>query len=128
MDDFEEFSKTLKEINRKLRNLQIIHDRTGREINEINREIEKLEASTEESRRNRENKSKQRPIVEQVKKLTLSDCRKRIGHRVFILNPRSGDPNVGRIESVGDLYVTVRLPNQQTRQRIPKNLRLYHYE
>ena len=60
--------------------------------------------------------------------LTLEQYRDCIGQRVRILNPASGEPNVGTITAVGKLYITVKLSSTLSRNRIAKNIRLIQHE
>ena len=61
-------------------------------------------------------------------KVTLEYCRRHLGERVRIVNPKRGEPNIGTIVAVGKLYVTVQLTPELSRNRQAKNLRLIENE
>ena len=126
MSDFEPEIRVLSNLNDKLeqlleRQLQITSD-----IEVITKNIRSLEISIRDKQRTKtpnENRAKKSPT-----KLTLDTCKTLIGSRVRIKNPKAGQPNEGRIEKVGNLYVIVRLNNNQTTRRIPRNLSIIHHE
>ena len=61
-------------------------------------------------------------------KVTLEQCRSKIGQKVRIINTKPGEPNVGKIHRVGKLYITVKLPDQTLKRRVADNLRLIHHD
>ena len=106
----------LKEITKQLQDLTLYHQKTGEAIERIRQELTSITDS----------KTKTSIVAEAL--VTTEECRKLIGRRVRIINPGRGETNVGIIESVGKIYITIILPNGTKKVRIAKNIRLLRHE
>ena len=93
-----------------LEELKVSHRRTGDLIHRLDQQISTLAP-----------KSTEKPVYRRV---TLEECRSLINRRFMIVNPGQGEPNQGKLSSVGKLYATITLPTGQKKQRIAKNIRL----
>ena len=99
----------LAEVIRDLERVKISHERTGKLIENLSEKILLLQAPKEE-------------ITE--RSFTIEESRYLLGRRVRITNPAKREPNVGKILSVGKLFITVDLGEGLKRNRIAKNLKL----
>ena len=119
MNGQQDISNKINTLSRKLEVLQASHQDIGRQIASITTDLRNLRLSSG-------NRSKDSPHGD--KNLTLESCRNLLGSRVYIVNAKINEPNVGEIVKVGKLYVTIKLDNNQLKRRIPKNLRLVEHE
>ena len=108
--------KELVDVNQlilNVRELAVLHERSPVLLANIERDIAKIRRSD--------------PSWNESK-VTLEYCRRHIGDRVRIVNPKRGEPNIGTIVAVGKLYISVQLTPELVRYRQAKNLRLIEDE
>ena len=117
MSNLEEVTEKLISLNQELETIQALHKHISKSIEEITKDINRLQLSANSHNQEEDNKPKSRI-------LTLEACKSLLGERVHVLNPKRGEPNEGVIYKVGRVFVTVKLTNNETRKRIPSNLRL----
>ena len=96
------------------------------EIEGLIQEVEKLKETTSLEATGGKQQVETPKIKE--RKATLDEYKYLTGHQVRIINPSGGEGNIGTVDKTGRLYVTVRLPNGEFKNRIPKNLRVFHDE
>ena len=122
MKNQDNIAKQLNDITARLENLRLSNKRIGDEINAAIEEINNLQAVVEYTEESQEQRTSSVPRKEV--KLDLQGFKRYNGHPVRILNTKRGEPNTGKVKTIGKLYVTVELPDGSTRRRIPKNLRI----
>ena len=109
-------------------------NRLDRKVGKLNRELQHIKTAIEHVTQEIQeiqiliNESGVTLTDEYDKKLTLESSKNNIGRSVEILNPKRNEPNIGTIDKVGKLYVTIKLPNGVYKKRIPKNLKLINHD
>ena len=128
MEYKQELLRKVKGINATAGNLRLSYQRLEWEFDKLIEETESLIEELEELNLRDKGPTK-REIRQTVElKVSLEDCRSLIGKRVRIINPTSGEGNLGQIKSVGKFFVTVTKDNGDTTKRAAKNLRLIRHE
>ena len=102
----------LTKLSQEIRDLRRDQKSLTDKIDKLSEELHTLNLETNQSQGTKETK------------VTLDQCRSSIGKTVRIINPKPGETDVGQIYGVGQLYVTVQLPNQTLKRRVASNLRL----
>ena len=128
MEERKEILKKVKGINAAAGNLRLSYQRLEWQFNKLIEEtenlIEELEELTFQDKRPADREIRQKVEIQ----VSLEDCRGLIGNQVRIINPTSGEPNLGTIKSVGKFFVTIAKTNGDTTKRAAKNVRLIRYE
>ena len=110
-------------LNKHLKDLQSTYNKLGEDIVAITVQIRNLELELSSNYESKPKHFKPKP-----RRLSLNSYRRHIGARVRILNPKTDEPNIGRVTKVGKLYVIIELTNNQLTRRIPKNIELLEHE
>ena len=105
----------VNKLRQEIRALRSEQESLSNKIERLSKELHTLSLETDQFQENQKTKES---------KVTLDQCRSKIGNKVRIINPKPGEPSTGLIHRVGQLYVTVKLPDQTVRRRIASNLRL----
>ena len=105
----------VNKLRREIRALRTEQELLTSKIEKLCKELHTLSLETDQPQSSQRTKES---------KVTLDQCRSKIGRKVRITNPKSGEPNTGLIHRVGQLYVTVKLPDQTHKRRVASNLRL----
>ena len=102
----------VNKLRKEIKALRSEQELLSNKIGKLSRELHTLSLETERT---------QRP---QESKVTLNQCRSNIGRKVRIINPKPEEPNTDIIHRIGQLYITVKLPDQTLKRRVASNLRL----
>ena len=128
MEYRQELINRVKGINTTARNLRASYQRLEREFDKLTEDTESLIEELE-GLNLQDKKPAKREVRQLIEvKVSLEECRELIGERVRIINPTSGEPNLGRIKSAGKFFVTITKDNGYTTKRAAKNLRLIRHE
>ena len=128
MEQKQEILRKVKEINAAAGNLRLSYQRLEWQFDRLIEETENLTKELEELSL-QDKKPAKREIRQGVEiKVSLEECRGLIGSEVRIINPTSGEPNLGKIKSVGRYFVTITKTNGDTTKRAAKNVRLIQDE
>ena len=114
MEYKQELLNKVKGINAKAGNLRLSYQRWEWEFDELIEQTENLIEELEEL--NLQDKKPARKEIRQTVelKVSLEECRSLVGERVRIVNPNSGEPNLGVIKSIGKFFVTVTKKTTET--------------
>ena len=128
MNHTTETFKRIEELSEELRQLHLTQTEVNNKILEVSQELKNISNKSgkvkSENTKSRNPKSRQR--VE--RRVSLEECRVSVGKPVRIVNPKNLQECFGTIIKVGNLYVTVELPNGEHKRRIASNIRIIEDE